>query len=146
MVWVCRILTLLPLTWILKKKKKSYKVDEWKDIQFEHLINKIISIVIFKSHSFNNITCSHIYREHNKGADKLSKEAALMDKGIWEITEIQGQQEHKYYHRPYIDPGYQTTPGHQTIWSFLHVYDRWNFDKLNIFLLNSKMCCRKGIL
>lgn len=79
-----------------------------------HTLSIILNEVLELKAAFNNITCSHIYREHNKGTDKLSKEAALMDKGIWEITEIQGQQEHKYYHRPYIDPGYQTTPGHQT--------------------------------
>eukprot|EP00253_Pinus_taeda_P020931 PITA_20931 len=43
----------------------------------------------FKS-AFNIISCSHIYREHNKSADRLSKEAALMDRGVWEVTEVHG--------------------------------------------------------
>ena len=58
--------------------------------------------------AFSHITVAHIYREHNMEADKLSKEAALMDRGTWEITEILDQQERKFYHRPYIDPGYPT--------------------------------------
>eukprot|EP00253_Pinus_taeda_P027841 PITA_27841 len=60
----------------------------------------------FKS-AFNNISCLHIYREHNENADRLSKEAMLMDRGVWEVTEVHGQQEFKYYHRPYIDQRYQ---------------------------------------
>lgn len=72
-----------------------------------HTLNIILhEIQDFKA-AFNLISCSHIYREHNEGADRLSKEVALMDRGVWEITEVNGQQEHKYYHRPYIDQGYQ---------------------------------------
>jgi len=79
-----------------------------------HTLSIILNEVLELKAAFNNITVSHIYREYNKGADKLSKEAALMDRGVWEITEIQDQQEHKFYHRPYIDPGYPTA-GHHTI-------------------------------
>jgi len=75
-----------------------------------------LSIILHEAQTlksaFNNISISHIYRVHNKGADQLSKEAALMDRGTWEITEVIDQQEHKYYHRPYIDPGYPTLGQH----------------------------------
>eukprot|EP00253_Pinus_taeda_P012292 PITA_12292 len=55
-----------------------------------HTLNIILhEIQEFKS-AFNNISCSHIYREHNESADRLSKEAALMDRGVWEVTEVHG--------------------------------------------------------
>lgn len=76
-----------------------------------HTLNIILhEVYVFKA--LNNISCSHIYREHNCNADKLSKEAALMNMGVWEITEVQGQNEYIYYHRPYIDQNYQRAPGH----------------------------------
>jgi len=71
-----------------------------------HSLSIILHEALTLKSAFNNITISHIYREHNKGADRLSKEATLMDRGTWEITEVKDQQEHKFYHRPYIDPGY----------------------------------------
>lgn len=73
-----------------------------------HSLSTILQEALDLKAAFNDFSISHIYREHNKGADKLSKEAALMDRGLWEITEIIDQQEQKLYHRPYIDPGYPT--------------------------------------
>eukprot|EP00253_Pinus_taeda_P017857 PITA_17857 len=78
-----------------------------------HTLSIVLNEVLELKAAFNNITVSHIYREHNNGADKLSKEAATMDRGMWEISEIKDHQEQKIYHRPYIDPEYPTT-GRQT--------------------------------
>lgn len=78
-----------------------------------HTLSVILNEVLELKAAFNNITVSHIYREHNNGADKLSKEAAMMDRGMWEISEIKDHQEQKFYHRPNIDPKYPTT-GRQT--------------------------------
>jgi hypothetical protein len=36
---------------------------------------------------FDNISFSHIYRERNQMADKLSKEATQLDYGLWHVTE-----------------------------------------------------------
>lgn len=75
-----------------------------------HTLNIILQeIQEFKS-AFNHISCSHIYREHNVSSDRLSKEASLMDRGVWEVTEVHGQREFKYYHHPYIDQRYQQAP------------------------------------
>eukprot|EP00253_Pinus_taeda_P011269 PITA_11269 len=74
-----------------------------------HSLSIILQEALALKSAFNNITVSHIYREHNKGANKLSKDAALMDRGIWEITEIKDQQEQRFFHRPYIDPRYPTS-------------------------------------
>lgn len=79
-----------------------------------HSLNNILDEVLQFKAAFNHISVSHIYREHNQDADKLSKEAALMEKGHWEITELLDQQEQKYYHRPYIDPQYPTMGLHET--------------------------------
>jgi len=73
-----------------------------------HTLRVIFDEVRHLKEAFNHISVAHIYREHNMTADKLSKEAALMDRGTWEITEFLDQQEQKFYHRPYIDPGYPT--------------------------------------
>eukprot|EP00253_Pinus_taeda_P026822 PITA_26822 len=73
-----------------------------------HSLSTILHDALELKSAFNHISISQIYREHNRSADKLSKEAALMDRGIWEIKDIINQQEHTFYHRPYIDPGYPT--------------------------------------
>ena len=80
-----------------------------------HSLSIILHEALELKAAFNNITVSHIYREHNKEADKLSKEAARMDRGLWEINEIKDAQEHKYYHRPYIDQAYPTAGQHTTL-------------------------------
>eukprot|EP00253_Pinus_taeda_P004922 PITA_04922 len=74
-----------------------------------HTLSIILNEILEFKAAFNNISCSHIYREHNESADRLSKEATMMDRGVWEITE-EGHQEFKYYHRPYIDLRYQHAP------------------------------------
>jgi len=66
-----------------------------------------LSNILYDAHTlkaaFNHFSCLHIYREHNSEADKLSKEASLLSRGEWLIVEVQGPDEYRYYHRPYID-------------------------------------------
>lgn len=81
------------------------------DCDIHTLSNILNEEYIFKA-TFNNISCTPIYREHNSHADKLSKEVALMPRGVWEITEQHGTNEYQYYHRPYIDQVYQRDFGH----------------------------------
>ena len=52
---------------------------------------------------FDNISCSHIYRERNQMEDKLSKEAMQLDFGLWHVTEhiLDGSQ--GCYHQPFHD-------------------------------------------
>ncbi len=59
------------------------------------LSNILIKVNIFKE-EFNNISCTHIYKEHNGDADKLSKEVALLPRGEWVITEKRGTNEYQY--------------------------------------------------
>ena len=68
--------------------------------------NILNEVNIFKA-EFNNISCNHIYREHNCSADQLSKEASTLPKGEWLIQEQRGTNEYCYFHRPYIDQHYQ---------------------------------------
>lgn len=71
-----------------------------------HTLNNILDeINIFKSH-FNEITCNHIYREHNSSADELSKAGTSLPRGEWLIQEQRRSKAYQYYHRPYIDPHY----------------------------------------
>jgi hypothetical protein len=42
--------------------------------------------------SFSHITISHVYREKNMEADRLSKDGLELQEGTWEIREsLQGQ-------------------------------------------------------
>ena len=52
---------------------------------------------------FNKITFTHVYRERNGVADRLSKEAAQrpLDFGIWQITVHSPVGTYSYYHRPF---------------------------------------------
>jgi len=59
-------------------------------------------IVFLKTH-FDHISCTHIYREHNESADKLSKEATHRPQGEWLITEHTPERTYQYFHKPYID-------------------------------------------
>jgi len=50
---------------------------------------------------FDHISFLHVYREQNRRADKLSKEALGLDLGIWQIEHITEQGAYGYYHRPF---------------------------------------------
>jgi ribonuclease HI len=52
--------------------------------------------------AFDSISFSHIYREWNKLADRLSKEASQLDYGSWHISE-QSTGGSFEYHRPFQD-------------------------------------------
>lgn len=65
----------------------------------KHILEEI---VFFKTH-FDQITVSHIYRERNTTADRLSKEAADRPLGDWLIEEHNPDGMHRFFHRPYID-------------------------------------------
>jgi len=49
---------------------------------------------------FDHIIFSHVYRELNWTADKLSKEAAGLQQGIWQIDVLKETGSYGYYHRP----------------------------------------------
>ena len=70
------------------------------------LSNILNEVNIFKV-EFNNISCNHIYREHNSSVDQLSKEASALPRGEWLIQEQRGTNEFRYFHQPYIDQHYQ---------------------------------------
>lgn len=52
---------------------------------------------------FNSISFTHVYRERNGVADRLSKEAAQrpLALGIWQITVHSPVGTYSYYHRPF---------------------------------------------
>lgn len=64
-------------------------IDWFNNITVFHthtLSNILDEINILKAH-FNDITCNHIYREHNISADQLSKVAMTLSGGEWLIQE-----------------------------------------------------------
>ena len=75
-----------------------------------HTLNNILNEVNIFKVEFNNISCNHIYREHNSSANQLSKEVASLPRGEWVIQEQRGADEFRYFHRPYIDQHYQGDP------------------------------------
>ena len=48
-----------------------------------HWCDEILSLL----HYVPPVTIKHIYREHNQQADGLSKQALLLDPGLWRFTE-----------------------------------------------------------
>jgi len=63
-----------------------------------HTFSTILDeINIMKAH-FNDITCKHIYREHNSCANELSKAAMSLPQGEWLIQEQRGSNAFQYYH------------------------------------------------
>lgn len=50
---------------------------------------------------FDSISFSHIYRERNQLADRLSKEASQLEYGRWHINEQSAEGSFDYYHRPF---------------------------------------------
>lgn len=84
----------------------SNTVVDWfnnKSICHAYYLKHILEeIVFFKTH-FDQISVSHIYRERNAIADRLSKEAADRPLGDWLIEEFTPTGTHRFYHRPYIE-------------------------------------------
>jgi hypothetical protein len=52
---------------------------------------------------FDSISFSHIYREQNQLADRLSKEASQLEYGRWHINEQTTEGSFDYYHMPFHD-------------------------------------------
>ena len=50
---------------------------------------------------FNLISFTHVYRERNGVADRLSKEATQLEYGIWKILYQTPVGTFRYYHRPF---------------------------------------------
>jgi len=53
--------------------------------------------------AFDYVMFSHVYRELNRSADLLSKEASRIQQGSWQIENIRGEGSYGYYHRPFHD-------------------------------------------
>ena len=53
--------------------------------------------------TFDSISFSHIYREHNQLVDRISKEASQLDYGRWHINEQTAKGTFDYYHRSFHD-------------------------------------------
>jgi len=71
-----------------------------------HTLSCIMDEINLLKAQFTDISCYHIYREHNSSADQLSKEATILPRGEWMINEQRGNNAYQYYHRPYIDAQY----------------------------------------
>ena len=63
----------------------------------------ILEEVIRIKQQFDHISFTHVYRERNRVADQLSKEATQghLDFGIWRITSHSHEGSYSYYHRPF---------------------------------------------
>ena len=53
---------------------------------------------------FETISFTHVYRERNVEADKLSKKGLTLQWGEWKILEIKDSEATEYPHRPFINP------------------------------------------
>ena len=54
-------------------------------------------------HRFDIITFTHVYKERNGLADRLSKEGTQLPLGSWQVEEHSQNQICKYFHRPFHD-------------------------------------------
>lgn len=70
---------------------------------FAFTLRHILDEAHMLSTSFDKFVCQHIYREHNTGADYLSKNAVRRQEEDWLIQEEVDGTFHQYYHRPFID-------------------------------------------
>jgi hypothetical protein len=83
----------------------SLLVINWvNQIQIFHIshLMPILEEVLRIITAFDSINFSHIYREHNKMADRISKEASQLDYGSWHIPEHSTWCSFDY-HRPLQD-------------------------------------------
>jgi len=88
-------------------------VIDWannKTLCHAYSLKHILEEIVFLKTHFEQITISHIYRERNALADRLSKEAANHPIGDWQIEEYTPEGMHSFYHRPYIDGLQQGEP------------------------------------
>jgi ribonuclease HI len=68
--------------------------------KISHLLPLHEDVLRIKS-LFDNISFSHIYRERNQLADRLSKEAMQLAYGLWHVSEHTLDGAQGYYHRPF---------------------------------------------
>lgn len=68
-----------------------------------YTLRTIMDDIAFLKKHFNHVSCTHIYREHNESADKLSKEATHRSRGEWLITEHILERTYQYFHRQYTN-------------------------------------------
>jgi len=68
-----------------------------------YTLSNILQDALTLKAAFNHFTCVHIYKEHNCAVDQLSKAASLLPRGEWLMVEHNDEEEHRFYHRPYID-------------------------------------------
>ena len=61
----------------------------------------ILEEVLLLKHHFNTISFTHVFRERNRVADRLSKEATQLDYGTWRIQIFARTGAYSYYHRPF---------------------------------------------
>lgn len=66
-------------------------------------LRHILEEIVFFKTFFDQISMSHIYRERNESADRLSKEATHRPLGEWLITEYTLAETYRYFHKPYIE-------------------------------------------
>ena len=63
----------------------------------------ILEEVFLLQQRFNYISFTHVYRERNGVADRLSKEASQLPFGCWKILEQDLAGSYSYFHRPFIE-------------------------------------------
>jgi len=84
----------------------SLVVINWaKGIQDCHImrLNPILEEVHRIINEFEYVMFSHVYRELNRSVNFLSKEAARIQQGSWQIENIKGEGSYGYYHKPFHD-------------------------------------------
>jgi hypothetical protein len=75
-------------------------INEKHRCQVSRLLPLLEDVIRIKN-IFDTISFSHIYRERNQLADRLSKEATQLDYGQWYIAEITPTGTRGFYHRPF---------------------------------------------
>jgi hypothetical protein len=58
-------------------------------------------ILLLKS-AFSHISFTHVYRDKNYDADKLSKDVVALENGIWKITNSTPAHSFEYIHAPWF--------------------------------------------
>ena len=68
-----------------------------------HTLRDILTDIFSLKSQFDSFACSHIYRERNEIVDRLSKEAAQLNRGQWKIQEFREGIFYSHYHHPFMD-------------------------------------------
>ena len=73
------------------------KISECHTLRLRPIIEEIYRLAAL----FDYISFSHVYREQNEQADRVSKEAMGLHLGVWQIEINADQEAYGYYHRPF---------------------------------------------